>query len=276
MGNCKLCGKSAGFLKNEHKECRRQHEQGRAEIVSLVADAGCGNVELAHLMHFVRKTANASYIDLQTEGGLVITGYEKAVERVLDDHVLTEAEEAALVALQQALPISQQHLDKNGAISKLAQAALLRDISNGVISQRVEFIGALPFNLQKSETLVWIFQKVEYFEEKTRTQYVGGSSGVSFRIAKGVYYRTGGFKGERVQTAETVHVDNGMLGVTTKHIYFSGSSKRFRINYNKIVSFEPYSDGIGLQRDAQTAKPQSFLTGDGWFTYNLIVNLAQM
>ena len=195
---------------------------------------------------------------------------------MLDDHVLTEAEEAALVALQQALPISQQHLDKNGAISKLAQAALLRDISNGVISQRVEFIGALPFNLQKSETLVWIFQKVEYFEEKTRTQYVGGSSGVSFRIAKGVYYRTGGFKGERVQTAETVHVDNGMLGVTTKHIYFSGSSKRFRINYNKIVSFEPYSDGIGLQRDAQTAKPQSFLTGDGWFTYNLIVNLAQM
>ena len=29
-------------------------------------------------------------------------------------------------------------------------------------------------------------------------------------------------------------------------------------------------------RDAQTAKPQSFRTGDGWFAYNLEVNLAQM
>ena len=29
-------------------------------------------------------------------------------------------------------------------------------------------------------------------------------------------------------------------------------------------------------RDAQTAKPQMFRTGDGWFAYNLAVNLAQM
>ena len=29
-------------------------------------------------------------------------------------------------------------------------------------------------------------------------------------------------------------------------------------------------------RDAQTAKPQSFRTSDGWFVYNLAVNLVQM
>ena len=29
-------------------------------------------------------------------------------------------------------------------------------------------------------------------------------------------------------------------------------------------------------RDAQTAKPQAFRTGDGWFAYNLAVNLSQM
>jgi len=47
-------------------------------------------------------------------------------------------------------------------------------------------------------------------------------------------------------------------------------------HYEKIVSFESYEDGIGLQRDAASVKPQSFVTGDGWFTYNLITNLAQM
>jgi len=36
----------------------------------------------------------------------------------------------------------------------------------------------------------------------------------------------------------------------------------------------PYSDGIGIHRDAASAKPQIFVTGDGWFTYNLVVNLA--
>ena len=29
-------------------------------------------------------------------------------------------------------------------------------------------------------------------------------------------------------------------------------------------------------RDAQTAKPQTFRTGDDWFPYNLAANLAQI
>ena len=50
----------------------------------------------------------------------------------------------------------------------------------------------------------------------------------------------------------------------------------FRVRYDKIVDFEPFSDGTGIMRDAQTAKPQSLRTGDGWLAYNLAVNLSQM
>ncbi|MBE0069320.1 hypothetical protein F3K46_09925 [Thermoanaerobacterium thermosaccharolyticum] len=67
----------------------------------------------------------------------------------------------------------------------------------------------------------------------------------------------------------------GILAVTTKHIYFYGPIRSFRAPYTKIVSFAPYSDGIGIQRDAASAKPQIFLTGDGWFLYNLVINLAR-
>ena len=35
-------------------------------------------------------------------------------------------------------------------------------------------------------------------------------------------------------------------------------------------------DGSGIMRDAQTAKPQKFITGDGWFVYNLAVNPGQL
>ena len=57
--------------------------------------------------------------------------------------------------------------------------------------------------------------------------------------------------------------------LTTKHIYFAGSRKPFRIRHDKIVAFEPFSDGPGIMRDAQTAKPQTFRTGDGRCPYNL-------
>ena len=84
------------------------------------------------------------------------------------------------------------------------------------------------------------------------------------------------FRSRPIEWEETVHADTGTLGLTTKHIYFSGSRKKFRVRYDRIVSFDPYDDGFGIMRDTQTAKPQTFRTGDGWFVYNLAVNLAQM
>ena len=52
--------------------------------------------------------------------------------------------------------------------------------------------------------------------------------------------------------------------------------KRFRVRYDRIVDFDPYDDVFGIMRDAQTAKPQAFRTGDGWSAYNLAANLAQV
>ena len=91
-----------------------------------------------------------------------------------------------------------------------------------------------------------------------------------------LYYRPSTFRSRAVEWEETVHQDTGLLGFTTKHLYFSGAKKKFRIRYDKIVDFEPFSDGFEIMRDAQSAKPQAFKTGDGWFAYNLAVNLAQM
>ena len=73
-----------------------------------------------------------------------------------------------------------------------------------------------------------------------------------------------------------MHQDTGLLGFTTKHIYLAGPKKRFRVRYGRTVDFEPYDDGFGIMKDKQTAKPQVFRTGDGWFSYNLAVNLTQI
>ena len=93
----------------------------------------------------------------------------------------------------------------------------------------------------------------------------GGASshGLSIRVAIGVYYRPGTFRSRAVEWEETVHQDTGLLGFATKHRYFSGPKKKFRVRYDKIVESKPFSDGFEIMRDAQTAKPQSFKTGDG-------------
>jgi hypothetical protein len=77
-------------------------------------------------------------------------------------------------------------------------------------------------------------------------------------------------------STERTHIDTGVVVVTNKSIYFAGPKKSVRLPYEKIVSFQRFSNGLGATRDAATAKPQIFVTGDGWFTYNLVTNLAQL
>ena len=48
-----------------------------------------------------------------------------------------------------------------------------------------------------------------------------------------------------------------------------GAGTLLGVSYDRIVDFEPYSHDFGIMRDAQSAKPQSFKTGDGWFAFNL-------
>ena len=101
----------------------------------------------------------------------------------------------------------------------------------------------------KSEELLWLFGGTDYFEQVTQREFRGGSSGVSFRVAKGVYIRPGAFRGPlgRVEFDAAYRFGHA-LGITTKHVYFKGNRKSFRMRLEEIVSFDPYRDGLGIRR----------------------------
>ena len=62
--------------------------------------------------------------------------------------------------------------------------------------------------------------------------------------------------------------------IPTGHL--TASQRTSGSKYHRVMTITPSADGLAITRDAQTAKPQSFRTGDGWFAHNLAVNLAQM
>ena len=146
---------------------------------------------------------------------------------------------------------------------------MLRDIAEGIVPERQTIAGRVPFNPMKSEELVWTIQDIDYYKTKTHRERRGTSHGLSIRIAKGVYYRPSTFRSQVVEGDETVNADTGLLCFTTKHLYFSGPISKLRVRHDRIVDFEPFTDGFGIMRDDQTAKPQQLRTGDGRFAYNL-------
>lgn len=283
MGKCKYCGNPAGFLSSKHAECEEQHQQrerviqgGRQQIAIEVLRAIKESGNFYSLESTISEIEQSSFVPLSERNDLLVKGWENSVDQLLEDGILDATEENRLIEFKNHFSLSQSDLDKNGALTKTTKAAVLRDVLSGVVPQRMSFNNNLPINLQKGEQVVWAFADSKYLEDKTRRQFVGGSQGVSIRIMKGLYYRVGAFKGHAVENTERVHVDTGLVVVTTKNIYFAGSQKSVRLPYAKIVSFEPFSDGIGVMRDTATAKPQIFVTCDGWFIYNLVTNLSQL
>ncbi len=276
MSNCIFCGKPAGFFHHEHHECAGKHESGRRQITNLILQTPSSEVSVASIANQINQVADQSFISELERHKLSIAAWSSAVDSSLDDGVLSEEVENRLVDLRDGLSLSSEDLLRTDAWDRMAKSAVLRDLMNGVIPKRMRFDGNLPLNFQKGEQVVWAFDRCDYLEDKTRRQYVGGSRGVSVRITKGVYYRVGEFKGQAIDRTERVHVDTGLVAVTTKQIYFSGTKKAFRIPYKKIVSFESFSNGLGIMRDAASAKPQILVTHDGWFTYNLVTNLARL
>jgi hypothetical protein len=276
VSDCIFCGKPAGFFHNKHHECAEKYESGRRQITHLIFDSPSSMDSIGSTASQVIQIASRSFISEPERKDLSLAAWSLAVDNALDHGVLSEEVEKRLVQLKEGLSLSSADLTRTDAWDRMVKSAVLRDLMTGVIPHRMTVDGNLRFSFQKSEKIVWVFEEVDYLEDKTRRQYVGRSRGVSVRVMKGVYYHIGGFKGHAIDRTERVHVDTGLVAVTTKQIYFAGAKKAFRIPYAKIVSFEPFTNGLGIMRDGVSAKPQIFVTHDGWFSYNLVTNLARL
>ncbi|MCB0777821.1 MAG: hypothetical protein KDB99_16070, partial [Chitinophagaceae bacterium] len=108
----------------------------------------------------------------------------------------------------------------------------------------------VDINLQKKEVCYFTID-CEWLENRTRTKrinYTGVSTRI--RIMKGVYYNIGNITPQRVTTEELTVIDSGKIYVTNKRIIFMGSKKNSTIKLDKILSLTPYSDAVGIEKDA--------------------------
>jgi len=276
VADCEYCGQNAGLFRKRHPECQQRHEVGWKMMRAAACEAATRQTDLEALRKRLSELARTSYHKEDAIRAALIQGWEDAVAHCLNDSLLSRDEETALTTFATHFGLSQDDLNTHGAYTQATMAVVLRGLLEGQVPSRVQLPGGLQFNFQAGEQVVWVFPRADYYEQQARRSYVGGYQGVSVRVARGVYYRIGGFRGYPVETTALQHVATGQLAITTKHMYFGSAQKTFRIPYTKILSVTPYSDGIAVHRDAASAKPQIFVTGDGWFIYNAVSHVVRL
>ena len=174
------------------------------------------------------KISDSCFFTSQDKQNIIIEGWEKAVEKVVDSETLNKSASDWLGGFIKYFSLSNRELDKNGWLTKVAKIEILQEIYDGRIPE-IKTYGDLPVNLLKNERIVWAFESSKYYEDKIKNHYIGRTQGVSVRIMKWIYCRSGTFKGHIVEQTSRVHIDNGWVIITDKNIYFAGQNKSLRL-----------------------------------------------
>jgi len=138
---------------------------------------------------------------------------ERAAEQLARERAAAEAQKQAEDAAQKLVDIYT-----SGSQTELP---LLNDNVSGVILQGGENCCLFEFG-------------VGHIVFRRRTEYVGGSQGVSFRIAKGVRYHVGAYRGHPVTYTDAVASDTGALYVTNKRVIFAGHKEITTVAVKKV------------------------------------------
>jgi hypothetical protein len=279
MGKCRYCGESAGLFRRQHKACAQRNDRAASAIKELCVNAALHGDDLESLHDRVRAVATEADMNVADDyfPHVLAVGWCEAVDEAMQDHALSNVEKRRLNRYRERFDLGETILNRQGFFDLFKMMSLLNALSRGILPRpdldlfNARF-GRLPFNLMKSEALLWVFGDVGYGEQITHREYQGSSMGMSIRIASGVYVRPGSFRGRTVETISMEHTDDGLFGITTKHIYFKGQNKAFRVRLEKIVSLDPYQDGLGIMRDTARAKPELFYMDETsvWFAVNLM------
>tara|TARA_S200000501_G_C20842658_1_gene752326 strand:- start:797 stop:1462 length:666 start_codon:yes stop_codon:yes gene_type:complete len=95
-------------------------------------------------------------------------------------------------------------------------------------------------NLEEDEEIKFAVKNIGLYEEqKTRTH-----TGLSIRLARGIWYRTG--ESKNLPQSNINIVDTGDFFITTKKIVFAGDRELLSYDIKKIVTYQAFLDGFSF------------------------------
>ncbi len=115
--------------------------------------------------------------------------------------------------------------------------------------------------MNQNEKFIYSIPDVTLSEPRSVRDTTGTYGGPTIRIAKGISWRMGGFKAKSESHEELRTIDKGTLTITNKRLIFTGAIKNSNTDIKKILSIEPYQDGIAINKDGKQ-RPEYFTRVD--------------
>ncbi|HYW94326.1 MAG TPA: hypothetical protein VE870_01920 [Bacteroidales bacterium] len=167
---------------------------------------------------------------------------QRFIDKVISDARLSPGEETELDEIAKSLGIEVKMDEKTAAV--LDRYRLYWQIENGKLPEITPDI-----NIQKSESLHFKGY-VNWLEQRKVTRRINYSGPTArIKIARGIYYRAGSMAIQPVSEDVWRRIDSGMIYLTNKRLIFMGEKGNKTIRLNKILTINPFQNGVDIQKD---------------------------
>ena len=206
---------------------------------------------------------------------LLRTAWAAAADEFLADHIIDRLEERHLSVFAQRFQIDPELLAETEEFARVGLCRRLRQIIEGrEDTPFADVAHTLPFAIQTTERLVWVFPKVEYsVEENTDRRRRAARLLARLGTKSQAYLSPRAVGGLSFGTEVRQDRAEGLLAVTNERLYFNDGDGGFRIGFDEVESIVMEHHGVSLILDGWPDLCQHFRTGDGWFVANMIASV---
>jgi hypothetical protein len=289
MGICKYCHQKAGWFTDAHEACVEKVNAGIESLKKCMADAVIEGKVYSDVSATIDKIAADNAIPQEQVHDAMKNGWSQGAEQRSKVQPISDQEGLAIIKLYLAAGLTEEEMNTKTAGT---HALVYSNKIWTVLHDRIRpYPGPIVFNLHAGEVPVWGIANVWLKQQVTTTAFVGGYSGVSIRVANGLWYRLGGLRGHKEESTSLQELDCGEILLSNRAIYFSGRAEggrgvNFRLPFNQIIRFKPYSDAVGICKNGareQIFAPQYIVWSDsvtsgpediGYYLFNLLQALA--
>ena len=261
MGKCIVCSKSAGPFYSLHKACYKIYQNTRECLEQTLSKCIRSDVHGDELIDSLHSCKPPSNFSLSLFESLIKRAWQDQSKAVLKGKPLNSKHANYLLAVAPQLEIEDKDVEPY-LFSKLANLEHLIcinqdkavSINSSALNDKIDLID--------DESLLWVFEdtlKVEQLRYSEEKQWTVLQSIINNLFSKSRY------KELAVKTEAA-----GNFAITNQHYHYITKEKTISVRITDIYSITPMKDGVRIQTTQRNTTSNTYLTGDGRFTYALL------
>ncbi len=260
MGKCIVCNKSAGPFYSLHKTCYQVYEDTRESLHKAFSKCVESSEHSSKFVATVNECKPASAFSQNLFTSLVKREWQDQAKKIIQSKSLNASHARNLLSTATVLEIQDKDVEPH-LFTRLANVEYLERLDqNQTISANFPELYK-EIDMANDESLMWVFEETLKVEAKRQRDQQWT---IFHSILNNLFNRS------RYKQLDVEVEAMGQLVVTDRSLYYVTKRNTTKINFADIYSTTPLKDGVRIQTTQRDATPDTYITGDGRFTYSLL------